>query len=141
MGGLINEEQEEQESSVPFFGDLPLIGWMFRYVKTSTTKKNLVLFLRPTIIVDNTIASSISYGKYNSLRSKQLMMGESNSFDADLAPLLQSLGLNDDEIDYHINDIKKVQSNSLEGQDVLLEKNNDRIDTLKEAVKKIQGLE
>ena len=138
--GLINEEQEEQESVIPFFGDLPLIGWMFRYVKTSTAKKSLVLFLRPTIIADDTIASSISHGKYNSIRAKQLMMKESNSFGQDVAPLLDSLGLSKAEIERHVSQLSTTDSNDTKNSEDLLE-SSDRLEMLKEAVKNIQRLD
>ena len=140
LGGLINEEQEEQESVIPFFGDLPLIGWMFRYVKTSTAKKSLVLFLRPTIIADDTIASSISHGKYNSIRAKQLMMKESNSFGQDVAPLLDSLGLSKAEIERHVSQLSTTDSNDTKNSEDLLE-SSDRLEMLKEAVKNIQRLD
>ena len=50
IGGLIQERTLESVQKVPFFGDIPIIGWLFRNTQTKTIKTNLLLFLTPYII-------------------------------------------------------------------------------------------
>jgi general secretion pathway protein D len=54
IGGLIQERNVRSVSKVPFFGSLPLLGWLFRDTVTTKTKTNLLLFLTPYIIRDET---------------------------------------------------------------------------------------
>lgn len=74
LGGLIQEDLVESEQKVPGLGDIPLLGWLFRYQRTTKVKTNLMVFLHPTIIKDAQTMLSLTGEKYNFLRSKQLKM-------------------------------------------------------------------
>ena len=50
IGGLIQEQQEESVSKVPFLGDIPGLGLLFRQKSTHKTKTNLIVFLTPHIV-------------------------------------------------------------------------------------------
>ena len=50
LGGLISENVNKIKDKVPVLGDLPLVGRFFRSESSSTAKKNLVIFVTPTII-------------------------------------------------------------------------------------------
>jgi hypothetical protein len=50
IGGLISDNVQDSETKIPFLGDIPVLGWMFKSVSTKTTKQNLLLFLTPHII-------------------------------------------------------------------------------------------
>ena len=50
LGGLIAENVVKIKDKVPMLGDLPLIGRFFRSESSDTKKKNLVIFVTPTII-------------------------------------------------------------------------------------------
>jgi general secretion pathway protein D len=50
LGGLIAENVTKIKDKVPVLGDIPLLGRLFRSEASSTTKKNLVIFVTPTII-------------------------------------------------------------------------------------------
>jgi general secretion pathway protein D len=50
IGGLMQERQEENLTKVPLLGDIPVLGWLFRYKSTSKNKTNLLVFLSPHII-------------------------------------------------------------------------------------------
>ena len=52
LGGLIQERTVKGISKVPFLGSLPILGWLFRNESTTRTKTNLLLFLTPYIIRD-----------------------------------------------------------------------------------------
>jgi MSHA biogenesis protein MshL len=50
MGGLISNVEVETEEKVPFFGDVPVIGHLFKGTTKSVEKRELVIFLTTTII-------------------------------------------------------------------------------------------
>lgn len=50
LGGLIAENVTKNRQKVPMLGDIPLLGRLFRSESTQSIKKNLVIFLTPTII-------------------------------------------------------------------------------------------
>ncbi|MFZ4858775.1 MAG: type II secretion system secretin GspD [Desulfuromonadaceae bacterium] len=52
IGGLIQDTEENVTNKVPFLGDLPLLGWMFKTTSKVRKKTNLVLLLTPHIIKD-----------------------------------------------------------------------------------------
>ncbi len=52
IGGLIQERNVRTVKKIPFLGSLPLLGWLFRDTSTTKTKTNLLLFLTPYIIRD-----------------------------------------------------------------------------------------
>jgi general secretion pathway protein D len=50
LGGLISENVQKNKDKVPVLGDLPLFGRFFRSESNVTKKKNLLIFVTPTII-------------------------------------------------------------------------------------------
>jgi len=50
LGGLISENATRTKDKVPLLGDLPLAGRFFRSESSVTSKKNLLIFVTPTII-------------------------------------------------------------------------------------------
>jgi general secretion pathway protein D len=72
LGGLIDEDLKQGVSKVPLLGDLPLLGGLFRYRSDQISKRNLMIFLRPEIMRDGATSESISLGKYNMIRDRQL---------------------------------------------------------------------
>ncbi len=53
LAGLINETENQTVNKVPFFGDLPVVGFMFRYSKNEKKKSELVIMLTPHIVYDD----------------------------------------------------------------------------------------
>ncbi len=76
IGGLITHEVNESVSKVPALGDIPLLGNLFKYRKSNVLKRNLMVFLRPTILRDANAENTISQEKYNFLRTEQLRARE-----------------------------------------------------------------
>ncbi|CAM3438377.1 type II secretion system secretin GspD [Parendozoicomonas haliclonae] len=72
LGGLIDEDVQQSESKVPLLGDIPFIGALFRSTSSSTVKRNLMVFLRPTIVRDDSLLTDISGQKYSLMRARQL---------------------------------------------------------------------
>lgn len=50
MGGLMRQDSTDKHTKVPFMGDLPGVGVFFRSKSLSKTKRELLIFLTPTII-------------------------------------------------------------------------------------------
>jgi type II secretory pathway component GspD/PulD (secretin) len=50
IGGLIADAYEDSVNKVPFLGDLPIFGWLFKTTKRTSVKKNLLVFLTPHIV-------------------------------------------------------------------------------------------
>jgi general secretion pathway protein D len=72
LGGLIDEDIQESVSKVPLLGDIPILGNLFKSTSTSKRKRNLMVFLKPTIVRDAATMNSISHRKYNYMRALQL---------------------------------------------------------------------
>jgi general secretion pathway protein D len=76
LGGLIDEDVQESVQKVPLLGDIPYIGHLFKSTSNSTRKRNLMVFLRATIIRDANLMNEISEGKYNYIRADQIRKQE-----------------------------------------------------------------
>jgi general secretion pathway protein D len=50
IGGLMQEQDEDQTTKMPFLGDIPLLGWLFKTKSVTKNKTNLIVFLNPHII-------------------------------------------------------------------------------------------
>ncbi len=71
LGGLISDEEELVEEKVPFLGDLPLVGKLFSGTSVSRDKKNLMIFIHPTILKDEAHVASITERRYNFMKKLQ----------------------------------------------------------------------
>ncbi|TRX57901.1 type II secretion system secretin GspD [Thalassomonas sp. M1454] len=76
LGGLIDEDVQESQQKVPILGDIPFIGALFRSTGNTTRKRNLMVFIKPTIIREGDILNSISKEKYNFMRADELRKQE-----------------------------------------------------------------
>ena len=82
LGGLIDEQESENKQSIPLFGDLPLIGFLFRFDTDRSTKRNLMIFIKPTILRDELDREHVTSGKYNFIRSQQTRMREEGNLES-----------------------------------------------------------
>jgi general secretion pathway protein D len=94
LGGLIDERALESESKVPLLGDIPVLGHLFKSTSTQVEKKNLMVFIKPTIIRDGMTADGITQRKYNFIRAEQLFKAEQGLklLDDDNIPVLPKFG-------------------------------------------------
>ena len=76
LGGLIDEDVQESTSKVPLLGDIPYLGRAFRSDNSQKVKRNLMIFIRPTIIRDRSAIASVSREKYNYMHARQLAQQE-----------------------------------------------------------------
>jgi general secretion pathway protein D len=72
LGGLITDTARENENRVPILGSIPIIGELFKTRSGNKEKRNLMLFIRPTIIRDGAQAAIETNAKYNVVRNQQL---------------------------------------------------------------------
>ena len=72
LGGLIDEDVQQSAEKVPLLGDIPGLGYLFRSSKTTKVKRNLMVFIKPTIVRDDMLMSRVSSEKYNYMRALQL---------------------------------------------------------------------
>ena len=90
--GLIDEDVQESVSKVPLLGDIPILGKLFSSTSTSKQKRNLMVFIRPTIVRDGNRMRELSSAKYNYMRALQL---DERSRGISLMPSEESPLLND----------------------------------------------
>jgi general secretion pathway protein D len=74
LGGLLDNQVKDNVQKVPGFGDIPLIGNLFRYRTNSRQKTDLMVFLHPKILRDAATEAAVSSEKYNYMRTEQLQM-------------------------------------------------------------------
>lgn len=72
ISGLMQEKTEEIITKVPFLGDIPLIGFLFRFKSYETRKTNLLVFLTPHIIRDSTELAMLTEKKINDYSNKMV---------------------------------------------------------------------
>lgn len=72
LGGLIDDNIQESAQKVPLLGDIPIIGSLFSSNATNKIKRNLMVFIRPTIVSDPAGFDEISSRKYNYMRAQQV---------------------------------------------------------------------
>ena len=63
IGGLIRDNVTSSESKVPFLGDIPILGWLFKYRTSRVEKTNLMIFITPYIIKNEHDAEEITRRK------------------------------------------------------------------------------
>jgi type IV pilus secretin PilQ/predicted competence protein len=50
IGGLVRDVQSRTKTGVPVLQDIPLLGWFFRNTNLETAKRDLIIFVTPTLI-------------------------------------------------------------------------------------------
>lgn len=71
LGGLIEDREVTGESKVPFLGDVPVLGTLFRFDTKSRVKSNLLVFLRPVILRSAEDSNVITANRYDLIRRAQ----------------------------------------------------------------------
>jgi general secretion pathway protein D len=67
IGGLIRDNVTASESKVPFLGDIPILGWLFKTKTSSIDKTNLMIFITPYIIKNEGEATDLTTRKNEKL--------------------------------------------------------------------------
>ncbi len=63
IGGLIQDSEDTTVSKVPFLGDIPGLGWLFKTKSKTRKKTNLIILLTPRIIRDAGDLTAITAGQ------------------------------------------------------------------------------
>jgi general secretion pathway protein D len=71
LGGLMSDTVTQSEDRVPGLGAIPILGNLFKSRSGSRQKKNLMVFIRPSILRDADATESTSEAKYNEVRRSQ----------------------------------------------------------------------
>ena len=71
LGGLIQDDQQSSIDKVPFLGDIPYLGALFKYESRSRKRTNLMVFLRPVVLKDEASAASLTADRYDFIRNQQ----------------------------------------------------------------------
>ncbi len=82
LGGLLSDEYAGASNQVPLFGDIPVLGWLFKSESRARTKKNLMVFLRPVVVRDAAASDALSNNRY------QQMMGLQQAAQPSFNPVL-----------------------------------------------------
>ena len=76
LGGLIDEDTQETISKVPVLGSIPIIGKLFQSSSSTVVQRNLMVFLKPTILIDSATSQELSSEKYNYIKARQILTGK-----------------------------------------------------------------
>lgn len=71
LGGLIRDDYEKTVRKVPLLGSIPGIGFLFRSTATNRVKRNLMVFLRPTILYDSASQTALTRQRYLGMTALQ----------------------------------------------------------------------
>jgi len=55
IGGIFTQEDQEDETKVPFFGDLPVVGILFKSTTRSSKKKEMLVFITPKLVSERAL--------------------------------------------------------------------------------------
>ncbi len=73
MGGLLNDDERRTIEKIPFLGDLPVIGALFRSKSKTRKKTNLMVFIRPTVLRTSADGDVVTARRYEYVRAMQLV--------------------------------------------------------------------
>ncbi len=71
VGGLVRDNLTISERKVPLLGDIPILGWLFRFQSRQAEKLNLLVFLTPTLVKDEVDMVDLNARKAVELNSLQ----------------------------------------------------------------------
>lgn len=80
LGGLISDNRTLSRQGLPGLSSIPYVGRLFRADSNSNEKRNLLVFIHPTIVGDANDVRRISQQRYNQLYSLQLSMDKNGNF-------------------------------------------------------------
>ncbi|MFW2003317.1 type II secretion system secretin GspD [Acinetobacter ursingii] len=80
LGGLISDNTLLSRQGIPGLSSIPYVGRLFRSDARSNEKRNLLVFIHPTIVGDADDVRRISQQRYNRLYSLQLAMDKEGNF-------------------------------------------------------------
>lgn len=80
LGGLVSDDVEFNRQGIPGLSSIPYLGRLFRSDTRSNVKRNLLVFIHPTIVGDANDVRRLSQQRYSQLYSLQLAMDKNGNF-------------------------------------------------------------
>ncbi len=74
LGGLIQDDATDSTQAVPGLSKIPVVGRLFRSDSGTREKRNLLVFLHPTIIRDGQSVNDLTQKRYGQVRGLQLIL-------------------------------------------------------------------
>lgn len=81
LGGLIEQTERISVDKVPLLGDIPILGRAFRSEGTTRENRNLMIFLRPTIVRNTEEMTTVTNQKYQYMQERQAISGSDLSLE------------------------------------------------------------
>ncbi len=110
ISGLMQTREIETFQKVPLFGDIPVLGWLFRNSSLNNIKTSLVIFLKPHIVHNAGDLAEIYRQKIKERDEFLDAVGASTSPDDDFYALLPKL----EEGEYHSDTVDEMERRKLE---------------------------
>ena len=76
LGGLITDDVQDSVSKVPLLGDIPLLGMLFRSTSKKHVKRNLMVFIKPTVLASNDRLVDMTREKYMGITAMQFRVND-----------------------------------------------------------------
>lgn len=87
LGGMTRDDISIVKRGIPYLSDIPYIGWLFSWQSRSHQKHNLMLFLKPVIIRDQSTYTSLTRTRYDYLIRQQNAIGATGGVLPDIKPI------------------------------------------------------
>lgn len=72
LGGLVDQNDSDTQDKVPLLGDIPVAGNLFKSTSRTRQRRNLMVFIRPTIIRDRGAAESVTRKKMDYINAREI---------------------------------------------------------------------
>ncbi len=92
IGGLIEQTETVVKSQVPFLGDVPVLGNLFKSRGKDIGRTNLMVFIKPTIVRTREDANSVTARNYRYIRAEELLRADGASISSLDAFIRETLG-------------------------------------------------
>jgi general secretion pathway protein D len=74
LGGLLSDDYQDSDSKVPWLGDVPLLGNLFKSSSRNRKKSNLMVFLHPVVMRTQGDSNALTLDRYEYMRQRQVEM-------------------------------------------------------------------
>lgn len=111
MGGLMRDKETHGVSKVPLLGDIPVLGWLFKSTTKTMSKVNLLFFLTPKIMDDDSVEMARTMKDTLNRRSSHLknVVGEDDPFGSTVKGLYQKAKMQEKGPLYDVEKAKKLK--------------------------------
>lgn len=84
LGGLISDDVKDTVRKIPLLGDIPVLGVLFRSTSKTHQKRNLMVFIKPTVLADNDRLVSMTKQKYMGITAMQFRVDDKGNLVRDV---------------------------------------------------------